>query len=360
MADVIATEKTSNSITLKIVNLDPNWNNQTDGGREIYFYFEDENGNITLKRNKLTHPKDESGDDITNTETVEYAVSNLKSSMTYQITLEIYKTGNDSYLLTTLYGTATTYPRAPKIDVDNVGTDSMHFQVYDNPFDSSGEVIRGNIYGFNITITGNDGSILEFGDLKASGGINNFNDGTVYAQGYNLNYAKYNIHPNTTYRIRIYSLKELADGTLYYNADNYSNAFFVTPDDTAPEKFYWSSHGSIPEAGSEISNISHTAWNAFVDAIDNLIAYDNGAHSGYMPNNSSLYGGAGGLEYSEATRYARVDGSDRVLYAYKFNIANYIIEQISGYVTHIDGIQSKDDCYASYLIALQDNYNKNL
>lgn len=354
MADVIATEKTSNSITLKIVNLDPNWNNQTDGGREIYFYFEDENGNVTSKRDDLTC---RSGG---NTETVEYKMSSLKSSMTYQITLKIYKAGDDGYLLATLYGTATTYPRAPSIKIVNVGAKSMSFQVYDNPFDSSGEVIRGNIYGFNITITGNDGSVLEFGDLKAPDEINNFNDGIAYAREYHLDYTKYNIQPNTTYRIKIYSLKELADGPLYYNADKYANAFFVTPDDTAPEKFYWSSHGSIPEAESEISNISHTAWNAFVDAIDNLIAYDNGAHSGYMPNNSSLYGGAGGLEYSEATRYARIDGSDRVLYAYKFNIANYIIEQISGYVTHIDGIQSKDDCYASYLIALQDNYNKNL
>lgn len=362
MADVTATEKTYDSITLKIINLDPGWNNQTDGGRQIYFYFKGENDadyeEITSK--KLTHPKDENGDDITNTETVEYEIPNLKSSTTYQIMLKIYKTGNDGYLLTTLYAAATTYPRVPKISIGNVDDDSMYFLVWDNPFDSSGNVIRGSIYGFYITVTGNDGSSLDFGVRYVDDKINDFESGAVYSQRYNLNYEKYGMSENTTYRIRVCGVKELADKSLYYNTDYSCNIFFTTPKKGAPEKFYWSSYGSIPESGSAVSDVSYAAWNALIDAIDKMIVYKGDDYKGYVPDNFALYGGGGGLEYSEATKYARLDSGDKTLYAYKFNIANYIIQQISGYITFIGDKQSKENCYASYLIALEDNYNKNL
>ncbi len=347
MAYILATEKSYDYIKLKVQDLDPGWT-QEDGNRRIDIFYKGENeSDYTEYGNgfKLTYSQGATGSSN------EYNIP-LKSSMTYDFKVEIFKWGEtweDGYEpLMILYGKATTFPKPPTVNVTETSADYVKFEIID--MRSS----RGSLYQFHITITDKSTGISIYDNDYTPNNSLDETDGVTL----NLYYEKWGISQGSTYEIKVYGIKELANGDLYFNTDYCGIAFFTAPSKDKPDKFYWSAYGAIPEASQEISNILHTAWNSLAESIKEMIAYTG--NDAYMPDDADTYGNARALKYSQAIDLAIMDGSDNTLYAYKFNIINYIIQNISGYITWIDNKQSGNDVFASYLTALQDNFNMNL
>lgn len=86
--------------------------------------------------------------------------------------------------------------------------------------------------------------------------------------------------------------------------------------------WYWLDYGIDMKNGSKklkVSDVSYTVWNSFVDAVADVMG------SGTIPNDSANYGSAANLSFSDGITRAKLTDTDKILYAQKFNIINYII-----------------------------------
>jgi len=86
--------------------------------------------------------------------------------------------------------------------------------------------------------------------------------------------------------------------------------------------WYWLDYGIDMENGSrtlKVSDVDYTIWNSFVDATAEVMG------TGTFPNDSTNYGSAANLSFSNGITYAYLTAADKTLYAQKFNIINYII-----------------------------------
>ena len=125
-----------------------------------------------------------------------------------------------------------------------------------------------------------------------------------------------------------------------------------------PAYFYWSDYTAYMYKGGTITYVPYQAWNALISNIEEMISFTG--INGKMPLSSELYGQASEKSYSEACAFAYMDATDKKVYAYKFNIANYIISNI-GASTGVGTKYSKNTNYkvcASDFISLQDTINK--
>ena len=120
--------------------------------------------------------------------------------------------------------------------------------------------------------------------------------------------------------------------------------------------WYWSDYSIDMENGSKklkVSDVHHTIWNAFVDAVIEVMG------SGTIPNNSTNYGSAANLSFADAINKAKLTDTEdgRTLYAQQFNIVNYIIN--SKVATNI-GVKTSltSQVLAEDLITLQDCRNQ--
>lgn len=129
---------------------------------------------------------------------------------------------------------------------------------------------------------------------------------------------------------------------------------------TAPVSFtvtggwYWSDYGVDMENGSKtlkVADVHHTIWNAFVDAVAEVMG------TGTIPNNSTNYGSAANLGFSEGIKFAYLTEDSPTLYAQRFNIVNYIIN--SKVTTNI-GVKTSltSQVLAEDMITLQDCRNQ--
>ena len=120
--------------------------------------------------------------------------------------------------------------------------------------------------------------------------------------------------------------------------------------------WYWSDYSIDMENGSKklkVSDVHHTIWNAFVAATAEVMG------SGTFPNDSTNYGSAAGLSFSDGIQYAYLSDTEdgRTLYAQQFNIVNYVIN--SKVTTNI-GVKSSltSQVLAEDMITLQDCRNQ--
>ena len=124
-----------------------------------------------------------------------------------------------------------------------------------------------------------------------------------------------------------------------------------------PDYFYWSDYTAYMYDGGIITYTPFQAWNALIANIEEMISFTG--INGTMPSSSSLYGSASGKSFMSACAYAYMDSSDKTVYAYKFNIANYIISNI-GASTGVGTKYSENSnykVYASDFISLQNTIN---
>lgn len=124
-----------------------------------------------------------------------------------------------------------------------------------------------------------------------------------------------------------------------------------------PEYFYWNNHTAYMHSGGIISYVPYTAWNALISNIKEMISFTG--KNDVMPSSESLYGSAAGKTYLEACSYSCMDLTDKTVYAWKFNIANYIISNI-GKDTGVETKYSKNSNFnvcAGDFTALQDTIN---
>lgn len=119
------------------------------------------------------------------------------------------------------------------------------------------------------------------------------------------------------------------------------------------DSWYWTDYGiDMANASRKLSvrDVHHTIWNSFVDATARVMK------SGTIPNNSTLYGSAAGKGFSEAIERAKCTAEDPTLYAQRFNIVNYIIEESlpSGLSTNINAQNSlTSQVLAEYMSRLE-------
>lgn len=114
--------------------------------------------------------------------------------------------------------------------------------------------------------------------------------------------------------------------------------------------WYWSDYGIDMKKGLKVNDVHYTIWNSFVDAVKEVMP------NGTIPNNETDYGSAANLPFTDAIEKAKTTEDNKVLYAQRFNIVNYIIKQKID--TGIDVQKSlSSQVYAEYMIKLQDCRN---
>lgn len=114
--------------------------------------------------------------------------------------------------------------------------------------------------------------------------------------------------------------------------------------------WYWSDYNIDMKKGLKVTDVPYTVWNSFCDAVAEVMG------TGTMPSNSETYGTASGQSFSVAIEKAKATENDKTLYAQRFNIVNYIINQ--KVTTNIDIQYSlTSQVLAEYLIKLQDCRN---
>lgn len=169
---------------------------------------------------------------------------------------------------------------------------------------------------------------------------------------------------NGDYTLRVHSVVK-AGGTEVACVDSDGNKAYAEFNFSIEnrEYFYWENYTTELKAGGDISKISHTVWNAFVQNIYDVVMKKD-AEDRYMPGNTSAYASGFGLAgvayFPEALlTYAKMAGdseAEKTLSAERFNIVNYII---NSYVA--TGLSYKtrkwSKVYASELITLQDKLN---
>lgn len=158
------------------------------------------------------------------------------------------------------------------------------------------------------------------------------------------------------YSIRVRSSFIMGSSELF-SVDGDGNIYELKKDigvTSRPSLFYWSDYTEYMSEGCAVSYTPYEAWNALIANIREMIRYTG--IDGVMPTSSQLYGAAHGISFTDACTVALIDSTDKVLYANKFNIANYIISSI-GEQTGLNVKNSKNIVYAADLTVLQDAIN---
>lgn len=117
--------------------------------------------------------------------------------------------------------------------------------------------------------------------------------------------------------------------------------------------WYWLDYGIDMKNGSKklkISDVRYDIWNSFVDAVADVMG------AGTIPDDSINYGSAAKLSFEYGIKKAKLTEYDKVLYAQRFNIVNYIVN--SKVATGI-GIQKSltSQVLAEHMEKLQDCRN---
>lgn len=129
-----------------------------------------------------------------------------------------------------------------------------------------------------------------------------------------------------------------------------SRSYTVEINQWRPEFFSWVTY---PVAELAIHEMSYeNDWNALMDNISAVVKYKL-LQGDTLPDNSDIYGVIAGYDFVSGLESAKMTLSDRELLAVRYNIAAYIIGQMTG--VEIDKHRPKEKVLASYLTALSSN-----
>lgn len=171
----------------------------------------------------------------------------------------------------------------------------------------------------------------------------------------------YTTTEGNTYQIKYQYFYQYDSNSSHYYSGSESGILTVT----AIGNFYWiNALSPTISRGYEFSNIPYTKWNEFVELIRSNMSSSELSIS--LTNSGTLrqsetygFGYIGTKTTSAWLDYAKIDTSDKVLYYYKFNIANYMLSHYVASYTFYQVYQGQN-VTASLFNNVQNYLNNNI